>query len=204
MVTVNFNSRSVEKALGELSNQAPFALQKAINDTLVDVQKGQISHINDVFTIRRQRFLKNSIKIKFAKKTDLVGFVRIADVGSTSSADIFNKFETGGAKKARGQHIAIPMSNVKASKSGVITKSNRPSALKNSFMMETSSGNKFIVQSKRKKGKDELKFMYTLKQTVRIDNRLRFVDTGLQIVKSRASINLNIAMERAVRTAKLS
>ena len=202
---VQFDADALVKSLGDFADQAPYILQKTINDTLVDVQTRQIAHINDVFTIRRQAFLKRSVKIsKFAKKDDLVGIIQIGDVGAKKTSDIFEKFETGGVKKAtQGRNVAIPTSQVKASKSGVIPNGRRPSNLPRSFKLTTDSGNSFVVQAKKRKGQDSLTFMYSLKPFVRIDNRLGFNRTGMMTIDEVAVPNLERAIERALRTAKL-
>lgn len=203
-LTVKFDVDSVIKALGRLQDEAPYALSQAINNTMVDVQTAEIAHINDVFTIRRQAFLKRSVKItKFAKKTDLTGTIQIADVGAKKTSDIFSKFETGKNKTAtQGRNVAIPTSQVRPSKSGVIPSSRRPSNLPRSFKLTTDGGNSFIVQAKKRKGKDDLTFMYTLKPFVRIDARLGFVRTGMDTIMKVGERNLEAAVIKALQSSK--
>lgn len=205
MLNVTFDHKDLSQALGRFADQTPYVLSTAINSTLVDVQTSEVAHANDVFTIRRQAFLKRSMKItKFAKKHDLIGTIEVADVGAKNTSDIFDKFETGKTKTANGgHHVAIPTRDIKTSKSGVIPAARRPANLPRAFKLTTRVGQKFIVQSKKRRGKDSLQFLYALMPSVRIDRRLRFVDTGMKTIDRVASQNLNAAIERAIRTARL-
>ena len=198
-LTVKFDTTQIEKALGELKSELPYATSVAINNTLVDVQTANINHMRDVFTIRREAFLKRSVKItRFAKKTDLTGTIEIADVGGKRTADIFTKFERGGTKTAtQGRNVAIPSSQVKPSKSGIIPKSRRPANLPRSFKIEEGNTS-YIFQRTRK----EVRLMYTLKPSVRIPDRMNFVDVGVQTINRVANTNMEKGIERALKSSK--
>lgn len=171
-IQISIDDASVKEMYKGLEQQLPSILNRTINNSLLSMQTSNVSHIKDVFTIRREQFLKRSVKItKFSKPTDLTGTIAIADMGSSNTADIFSKFELGGNKTPhKGKNIAIPSSNVKPSKSGVIPSSRRPSHLKRSFKIDD---NIFV-----RKGKKKIELMYSLKPSVRIDNRLNFVRTS--------------------------
>lgn len=203
-IQVHIDSDQVIKALGRLSQEAPFVLSSAINNTLVDVQTGEIGHINDVFTVRRPRFVKQSVKIsKFAKKTELEGIIEIADVGGKPTADILGKFETGKTKTSRkGGNVAIPTSSIRFSKSGVIPAGKRPTTLPNAFKLKTGSGRSFIVHPKGRGKKRELVFAYSLKPSVRIDRRLSFVNNGLRTISIVGQRNLDQAIDKALLTSR--
>lgn len=204
-VNVKIDSRALEKSLGEFKGQMPFILMKTINDTMIDAQKSVISRANDVFTIRRQQFLKQSMKItKFAKKDDLTGVFEVADIGNSKTADVFEKFQVGGNKRPfRSSNVAIPTTFIKPTASRVISKTKKPSLLKNSFRGKTKSGADAIYQRKGKGKKETVRVAYVLKPSVRIDKRLRFNETGLATINRQFNINADRAISKALSTAKL-
>lgn len=202
MITARFDADSLTKALGQFEDQAPFILQTAINNTLKDVQEANISRINDRFTVRRQRFVKNSVKIsKFAKKNDLTGIIEIADIGGKKTKDIFGKFETGGVKPATGR-VAVPTDYIQPSKGRVITQARRPRNLKNSFIQNI-NGKDMVMQRKGRGKKETINVAYVLKDSVRVDARLGFVDTGMKTIDRVGSTHLEAAINRALKTARL-
>jgi hypothetical protein len=199
MIEVTLDKQQLERSLGVFRNQAPYILQTAINKTLLDAQKDIRTGINDRFTVRRQTFVKNSVKItRFAKKTDLTAVIEIADVGGRKTRDILEKFETGGVKRTTGR-VAVPTSYVQPAKNRVITASRRPRNLKHSFKQRI-RGNEVIMQRYNRR---QVRVAYILKDTVRVDNRLGFVDTGMMTIGRVANRHLSDAITTALRTARL-
>ena len=204
-VNVKIDSRALEKSLGDFAGQTNYILMKTINDTMVDAQKSVISRANDVFTIRRQQFLKQTMKItKFAKKDNLTGVFEVADVGGSKTADVYGKFEMGGTKRPfRSSSVAVPTQFIKPSTSRVISKTKRPSTLKNSWKGTTKAGKPAIMQRRGKGKREKVNVAYMLKPSVRIDNRLRFTETSEATVNKRIIINADKWVEKALSTAKL-
>lgn len=203
-LSVTINAKEFTRALGEFSNQAPYILQKSINDTLVGAQKSMLSHVNDVFTIRRQAFAKQSFKMtKFATKADLVGTLAIASVGSRNTRDIFTKFEDGTRKVANGGRIAIPTAYIRPNASRVISSAKKPRNLTNSFKVTTKKGNTLIIQAKGPKKARVETVAYILKDSVRTPRVLQFDDITTAYINNNLNANLSRWTDKALATARL-
>ncbi len=200
-ITVDF--REVEKMLGDMKTQAPFILQRTINNTLLAVQSDEIAHISKRFTIRKPAFLKRSVKMmQFAKKNNLTGILGLANVGQTETASIFGKFEDGGIKTAQqGRNVAVPQVAVLTSKSGIIGKAKRPRNLARSFKVQTARG-ELLLQRKGRGKNSKVSIAYILTPSVRIDNRLQFVATGFTSINNHLDVEFDKAFESAMATAK--
>lgn len=204
-VTFQIDSTKLENSLGQFAGQVPFILQKAINDTVVDAQKAVISRANDVFTIRRQQFLKQTMKItQFAKKDNLQAVLQVSDIGGQKTADVFGKFEVGGNKRPfNGSRLAVPTEFIKPKNSRVISAIKRPRTLKNSWKGKTKQGREAIFQRRGKGKRETINVAYVLKPSVRIDNRLRFTQTSMDRVRETFAVNTDKWVLRALSTAKL-
>ena len=109
-VSLKTDIRLADRMLTKVRRQIPFATMLALNETAEDFQKYQRAYQLRVFDVRNRRFMNTSVKWKpRAKKKSLWTRVQIEPVGGKSRADIVAKFETGGRKIPRGQHIAIPV-----------------------------------------------------------------------------------------------
>lgn len=202
MIRVAVDTAELEKALGNLKSEIPFALARAINDTLLDIQKKQIENINDRFTIRRPNFVKKSVKItKFSKKQDLDGEIAIADVGGKSTKDILGKFEKGTTKKSRtGGKVAIPSEFIRPDRGRVVSKGKRPSQLKNTFRVD--KGETSLLFQRKGKGKNRtINLAYILKGSVKIDRRLSFVDIAVRVFNKDFNDNVNKRLQEGIKKA---
>jgi hypothetical protein len=200
-VSIDANAPMIQR--GE--RQIPFALQKAVNASMITAQQKQLKRMATVFTLRRPQFAKLSVKItKFAKKFDPVGEIAISPPGGR--ADIFAKFEQGGLKKPRdGHNLAIPIigSPVKRTKTSIVAVQNRPRILLGGDSQVTDRtgkvrgvkrgktfGGAFIRPAKDGKpamifvrqGK-KLKLAYVLEPEAQIKPELDFVETITDSVK---------------------
>lgn len=87
-------------------DQLPYATSVAINRTALKGQEKEREHMEDVFTVRNDRFLRRSVKIKpFSSKRSLAARVMIDSPGGR---DIFEKFEEGGTKRPQGRSLTVP------------------------------------------------------------------------------------------------
>lgn len=189
-VKVSVDTTAVSKMLGNLRKELPVALSRGIGNTLVLAQTDELNRMKDSFTIRRENFAKRSLKIQFAKPTNLVGTLSIADIAGRPTADIFSKFESGGNKIAQGGKIAIPTELVKPDVTKIISKGKRPRNLKNSF--RTIINGMDVIATKAKAAKAAIKIAYILKSSVRIAPRLSFETT----VTNSVNKNLYNEMEK--------
>src|SRR5690242_5866768 len=108
-----------QKEFDEHQSQIGYAFAKAVNATALDAQKAIQDHIMKTFTVRRESYMKRSIKmVRFAKKNDPTAVIAVQGPGGTDS--VFAKFEDGGTKTARsGGLLAIPTNVVQPDKNKV-------------------------------------------------------------------------------------
>ena len=206
MFDVTIVSKRAAQLLKTAAKQVPFATSVAINETAKDFQKVQVAHIESAFTIRRQTFARRAVKIKpFSTKQRLTATVSIDPPGG--KADILAKFETGGTKRPRGQHIAVPV-GVRTSPTRVIPKARRPRQLlqkPNVFALRQRRGKLppgiYRRMGARRAGK-RVKLLYAFKTSVPIDARLDFLETGQRVVRQRFGRNFQRAYAKALRTAR--
>lgn len=190
-------SVSVQGAdFGEQARQVPFALAKAINDSLLDGQKAQRTHMAEAFTIRRKPFVERSVKVtQFANKNTVTGELAIEPPGGEARADLFTKFETGGKKTPReGGSIAIPITGtpIKRTARSVIPQAKRPrqilaqpeSGEARYVLIRRDDGSGLIVQRRGRGKREQLVPVYLLSKEAPIDNRLRFVPTVTKAVQA--------------------
>ena len=199
---ISIDVSDVQRQLGSLHKQLPFAASQAINATSKDVQKAIINRIHNVFNVRRPLFVQRSVKIRFAKKHDLEAQIAIADLGGKPTADILSKFETGDDKlPTRSRVLAVPAGDIRRTARGIITKQQQLGNLKRSFYLKTKAGHEYIFQRTGKPRK-AIRMRYILKPRVQIDDRLRFVQTGKRVVDRVMAGHMNTAIKRAIATAR--
>jgi hypothetical protein len=187
-VTIEIDTQQVLGVLAGIPGTARYKLQQLINNSLVDAQREQYGKMRTQFTIRNEAFLKNSIRINFAKRDlqadEIQGSIYVANLGGKNTSNIWKGFEAGDIKKSRtGGKVAIPTDNAWPNRGRVKPQRNKPRNLKQSFI--TREGSKTFVferKGKRKKkqtsGRDSnVKLMYILKDSAKLPRRLYFYDT---------------------------
>lgn len=207
MLTVQINTRDIEKGLNDLAkSQLPFATSKAINASLRDAQSAMVGQAKSALTIRNARFLKLSYKItKFSNKIDLSATLALSNVGSRDTMNIFGRLEEGDTKTGKGGgNVAIPTRNVKTSAKGIITSANRPRNLKKSFKANVFGNTEGIFQTAGTKKKPKLKLMYTLKPSVRIPDKLDFNTVTPKAFNATFDGHMNTELTKAIASAKLN
>ena len=205
----------IDKALRQIqtvseAKQLRFAIAKALTSTAADVQKEVRKNMPDRFTLRRQ-WVVNGIRMEKATKENLTATVYSKDV-------FMGRQEVGGTKTPKfDHHLAIPMRAVRRYKSDIINPADLPSNLgKAEFSVKrggktvarrgaggtafkiVSNGRTFLCR--RRNGKVEL--LYMLIPKAQVKKRLGLGEDALKVARSRFALNLQEAMEYAMRTAR--
>ncbi len=175
----------VVDGLRTLGREAPFVMSRALDDTANAAQRAIQDTLPQHFTLRRADFIKRTIyrarPLDFARTDRLQAVVRV-----NPDRDMLALHEDGGDKTPRsGAHVAIPLPAIKRNKVDVITRAQRPAALRfapNVRKIETPSGI-YLVRNRPGKGKGRLvgwrtEFLYKLKSSVPIRPRLAFFKTA--------------------------
>ena len=130
--------------------------------------------------------------------------------GGERTSGILAKFERGGTKRPRdGRHLTVPV-EAKRTKAGVVSRRNRPKALRLKRVGRAVRGEKrtFIVpgvgifQRVGRKGNSRVRLLWSFKTSVPIDRRLDFIRNAERTVERVFDANFDRAFDRAVATAK--
>lgn len=193
-ITIKVDTADAIGWFGRLSDQMPYATERALNQTANSVQKEIRLGIKERFTLRREDFILRTVKIEKGNRATKANPQVI--VGIDRTRDVLAKFEDGGTKAPiDGSHIAIPI-NVRRSKTDIIPKSERPRQL-----LERRNVKKFattIVRFVRGAGRS---LLYVLKPAVKIDNRLRFERTAHEVIDREWTDNMRYWFDRARESA---
>lgn len=190
--------------LQRVSDQAPFAISKAVNAVANHGQQAIRENIKSKFTLRRETFVLNTVKIERADratKTKLDATIRI-----DPTRDFLAKHEAGGIKTARdGRSIAIPTEHVRRNKSDIVPKAQRPRVLLDSKsalkgrIFKTDTG---ILRTLGRGKARVTNLLYALVRSVRITPRLGFVVTATKEIQSTWKGEMTSAFIEAERTAR--
>lgn len=120
MITMTVDVAPFAAALDDVSQrQIPFALSRAINNTLTDFQSVQRNFMARAFTLRQPAFAARAVKISgpdFATKARLSGAVHMEDPHGSgpSRGSIFTKFEAGGEQIAHDYYapFIVPAASI--------------------------------------------------------------------------------------------
>jgi hypothetical protein len=124
---VKFDFSDWERKAAELSaaaDQVPFALARALNESVENAQSVLIistwpQHVKQ----RNSTFMRAALRRKFATKNNLT-----AEIYDSLHRGHLKEHAIGGTKSAKGAHLTIPSSEIPIGSHGV-TKSNRAAAL---------------------------------------------------------------------------
>jgi hypothetical protein len=181
-----------------LTKQLPFATALALTRTAKEVQREEIAHIRNEFTVRGSWLREGGrfgVGITPASKENLVAVVE-------TRAPWLEAHEEGTVRTPEGAHFAIPQKDVRRTKTQVIARSQRPKALKRAFKIETKKGFPLLVQRVGRGKNSILRVMYQLTGRARIAPSLRFVETGRAVVEKVWRRIFSEALDRAIRTAR--
>lgn len=176
-----------------------FATAAALTKTAQDGQKASREALAANFTLRgnwSNPSNKFEIRIKPAKKDNLEAQV-------TTLADWLKLHEEGATKLPSRKFIAIPTDNVRRNKRDIITKGNRPGALrgKNTFVIDTKSG-PVIFQRKGKGKREKLVALYILEPKAKIKKHSSFYEPIGKAVRANFKQNWTEAVKQAFATAR--
>ncbi len=105
--------------------------------------------------------------------------------------------EKGGIRTPKKKSFAVPHANVKRSKRGLISRSNKPAGMKNKFVKEV-NGQPLLFRRLKK----SIRLMYNLVPSARIRPALKFKDTISKEVNRIYQDEFNKAFNEAMRSAK--
>lgn len=199
-IKVDIQGLDATKAnLSNLQKQIPFATALALTRTAKEVQREEIAHIRNAFTVRGSWLREGGrfgVGIVPASKENLVAVVE-------SRAPWLEAHEAGMVRTPEGAHFAIPQKDIRRTKTQVIAKSQRPKALKRAFKVETKVGRVPLLLQRVGRGKSSiLRVMYQLTGRAKIEPRLRFFETGKTVVEKVWRRIFSEALDRAIRTGR--
>lgn len=216
-ITVDYR-RAVRQLTDDGRKQIPYALAKAVNATVLDVQKAERANLRSKFELRRPAWADRSIKItRFAKKSDPTAIIGIHPPGDASRADILAKFETDTEKLPRSGTIAVPVSRIgvgRRKSTGIIPKRERPRAIldgsnKGVFLVRKKMGavgEGIILQrlsfGRGKNRRSSVVALYYLVRRARIKNNLHFQLTALNAVDKTFVKHMTTEFDKAMKTAR--
>lgn len=194
-ITITHNIDKVIQHLNDISRkQLPFAYAKALTMTAQDVQKTVLETLPSTFTLRTGWWKpsnKYGFKVKAATKTNLQ-----SEVYTIAPWMILQ--EEGGTQTPRKKFLAIPTDQVKRTKRDLIRATQKPYALKRSFIVTTKTGQKLLLQ---RKSKNTIQTMYVFEKKAEIKPVLHFYRTGQIMALARFKVNFAQAFSEAIRTA---
>jgi hypothetical protein len=201
------------------TQQIPFAMAKALNDTAVQFQSAEINHMRAEFTERRPTWMDMSVKIKpFATKQSL--FVTISidppkGKDGSDRSDIIGKFEDQTSKGPfKGNAVAIPTQFIKRNKSDIVPTDLSPANLnlkdvgnrvlgwKRTFLIKTPSGKTIILQRIGKGRRSITAAIWLFRPSVRISPDLHFQQTARAVVEAGWAANFTAAFAQAMSTSR--
>jgi hypothetical protein len=214
-LTITVDSANATRYLDDVARkQIPFAESKALSAVALAFQAAEFHGIEQRFTVRRESWVKRSIKIThFAKKKEPWATIAIQPpgTGGASRADILGKFERDTAKRSRraGGLIAIPI-GAKRTAHGIVRGRDRPHALdlhpvgqsirgaRHTFLVQTADGRALILQ----RTAQGVRALYLLMPEVRIHPTLEFEATAQRVVAREWDEAFRVAFAHAMETAK--
>jgi len=200
-VEIRVDIRGLEtttKYITGLAKQIPFATALALTRTAKEIQREEVAHIRNEFTVRGSWLREGGrfgVGITPASKENLVAIVE-------SRAPWLEAHEEGTTRTPAGAHFAIPQKDIRRTKTQVIARSQRPKALKRAFKIETTRGVPLLLQRIGRGKNSILRVMYQLTGRAKIAPRLRFVETGRAVVDKVWRRIFSEALDRAIRTAR--
>lgn len=244
MLTIQLDTTQIAEALNVLGAQEfPFAVSKALNDLGIRAADAERAVARANFTIRNEGVLKYGIvRSKQATKRDLSVDVNVSQrmAGPREAFGYLKKFEQGGVKGPlpgvmgnpgadKDTTVAVPTSEVRKTRKGVIVRTSRIASLnlrpepgtkriigdRRAFIIKSRTGRSagVIVQRvrltrKRKMGPHQvghdpgLRVLYVLERTVPIRPILHFQQTMERVAREQWPDAWQQAIEYSLRTMR--
>lgn len=188
----------IDAGLLSLDRQLRYASAVALTRTAKDAQARSISAIRRTFTTRNSWYEPSSrfgVRVQTATPSSLVSAVETA-------ADWLALHETGGEKRPRtGVHLAVPTSKVRRSKKAIITRADRPSNIRQGFIVTRKDGEVWLY---RRAGRSRYPIvpMYRLVKRARIERNSVVIEPTTRAFDERMVPHFFRALDDALRTAK--
>tara|TARA_R110002110_G_scaffold294324_7_gene508325 strand:+ start:3570 stop:4181 length:612 start_codon:yes stop_codon:yes gene_type:complete len=198
-VSVRSNIDEITGWMNRVSRQQlPFATSVALNDTAFDVRRQIVDRtMPRAFKLKNKRFPSAAMRVRKSTKRKLR-----AGVYDRLGREYLVTQATGGIKRPRGRHIAVPQ-GVRRTSTGKISKANRPRQLLNKpNAFKITSGGKSAIYTRRRGKGGGLEFQYALVNSARIPRRLRFYEDAQRTIKQRFPRRFKVAFARAKLTAR--
>ena len=185
IISLQIKSQASDELALLAKKHIPFAVAKTLTNVAQKSQDEVRKNIREKFFIRKKSGgFESSIRIKPATKTKLT-----AEVYTMAAFAALQ--QTGGIKKAKDGRLAIPsyqaISQVKKR-----SDSNSPSTYLagDAFKMKTKTGQEVIA---RRSG-GELKILYFLNKSAKIDKKLNMIEITTKTIKTRFDAQLKANM----------
>lgn len=198
---LNITLHGLEAWIAKIRNfpkQLRYATAVTLSRSAEHAQESILSRTRDVFTIRKNWLTPGymfGINRKMARADDLN-----AEVYTRAPWMLFQ--EEGGIKLPKKEYLAVPQEGVRRTKKDLIPASEKPRALKRSFIIwKTKSGPMLFKRVGRGKA-STIKPMYAFERSAKVAPRWQFVLTGIATVKKVYGKIFASALKDALETAK--
>ena len=185
IISLQIKSQASDELAAIAKKHIPFAIAKTLTNVAQKSQDEVRKNIREKFFIRKKSGgFESSIRIKPATKTNLTAEVY-------TMAAFASLQQTGGIKKAKDGRLAIPSYQ----SIGQVKKrsdSNSPSTYLagDAFKMKTKTGQEVIARGSG----GELKILYFLNKSAKIDKKLNMIEITTKTVKDRFDAQLKANM----------
>ena len=182
--------------VGAAIDQMPYALSRALNDSLVEARDYIIEHTwPEHVKVRNPNFIRRLLHIEFSDKHHLEGAI-VEDKTAVRGNAHLALHDKGGMKIARGD-FAIPTQNVTLTSFGPRA-DQKPTALKNAVKLG------HVLYQRRKKGYHHTALvpMYVLPHTVNQPADVPFTEDFQEQIKGQIRHRFLVRMMEAMATRR--
>lgn len=179
--------------------QVPFATSGALNDTAFGVRTRIVTRTwPRAFQVKNRRFAGVAFRVAKASKRKLV-----ASVYDRLGRDYIARHITGGTKRPRGRHVAVPQPGVGRTAGGAVRKAQRPRQIlnrKGAYKVPLRKGGEGVFL--RTRGAKRGTFMYALATSARIRRRFPFHEDAARSAGRQFPAHFRRRLRRALATAR--
>ena len=207
-ISFEFNHTEIERKIQEQLN---FALVRTYTKAAKAAQKAVQNSMPQRFVLRNN-FVLNSIRTEAATKRNPVAIVFVpTDKNDKFNADFLLQHETGGMKKPKGKHLALP-TDASLSGRGIVTKSKRPKVVLEKpkvFKIDEKTNQRY--RHGRKSGifirigrgkQSKIKRLFSFIPRAKVDARFKFNDTALKTIQDKLPGLFEDSLVEALKTAR--
>ncbi|MCP1761970.1 hypothetical protein [Bradyrhizobium japonicum] len=199
---VDFDFSQIEQralALGATADQMPYIMATTLNMAAENTRSYLIETTwPSSVTVRNRSFMNAALTTKGSRATK--GDLTVEIYDKIGRANLFLHAK-GGTRRAKGGNLSIPSSvNVQRTSGGAVRTQQQPKNLRNSFKR-----GRFIFQRQGKssrKRSGRIKLMYSLRPSVPIRQDVPFYKDFAEVMRQEMTLNLAIAVIRAMSTRR--